>query len=160
MSKFYNLNDVMKFAEEKHKDQKPYRGKSYYQGHILPVYEVCRKFSNHKDVLAAALLHDVVEDTEVTREDVAKLFGEVVADLVWRLTDEHGRNRVEKKLRTYPKIRANDYAVLIKLCDRLVNVSGALKLGMYQAEYPEFKKQLYTRGKWTALWNELDRLMK
>lgn len=151
------IDKALALAKEKHKHQ-TYRGGSYVDNHILKVVDVVKKYTNNELVITAAVLHDIVEDTDVRLDEIKNEFGSLVADLVWRLTDEPGINREEKKKKTYPKISANYSAVLIKLADRFVNMSGAKKLEMYKQEYPEFKQALYRKGKWERLWKELDRL--
>lgn len=144
-------------AKEKHEDQ-TYRGGTYFDNHIMKVMEKTKQYTRDPEVLVAAILHDVVEDTDVKITEVRKEFGRRVADLVWRLTDEKGSTRDEKKAKTYPKIKADKYAVLVKLADRFVNMSGSLKLERYKKEYPAFKENLYTKGVWESFWKELDKL--
>jgi hypothetical protein len=98
------------------------------------------------DILAAAYLHDSIEDTVVTREDIEKFINPRVAELVWRVTDEPGDNRKERKAKTYPKIAADPEAVALKLADRLANVSYSTenysKLKMYIGEHHDFMRGL------------------
>ena len=56
-------------------------------------------------VVAAAWLHDTIEDTSVTREDIVAHFGDEVAALVWAVTGE-GATRSERNQSAYAKIRA------------------------------------------------------
>lgn len=112
-------------------------------------------------VHAAAWLHDIIEDTDTTHDDIADFFGEAVADMVERLTDKAGRNRMERHLHTYHMIRSDNDALLIKLCDRRHNQARSLKhgehwLAMYLKEYTYFKFALWTPHKFVKLWNELD----
>lgn len=113
---------------------------------VLPTWHPWRD-----DLLAAAWLHDIVEDTKVSVEDLAEKFGRRVADLVWAVTDERGRTREERKRATYPKIRATPGAVLLKLCDRLANLEeasggGGSFLTMYAREHPLFHAELHNGG--------------
>ena len=72
-------------------------------------------------------------------------------------------------LKTYPKIKINPQAVILKLADRIANVTFSLATNdglfrMYEKEYPEFRKSLYDSRasivptKW--MWQSLDALMK
>ena len=111
-------------------------------------------------MLAAAWLHDVVEDTAVRREDIAGHFGERVAELVWAVTDEPGATRAERKLRTYPKIRKVAGATFLKLCDRIANLRWATSqrsshLGMYLGEAKSFERELRRDGELLELWQDL-----
>jgi (p)ppGpp synthase/HD superfamily hydrolase len=71
-------------------------------------------------LISSALLHDVIEDSELTREDIARLFDDEIANLVWLLTKLE-----EVRLSDYlAKIEAaaDTGAPLVKLCDRLDNL--------------------------------------
>ncbi len=154
---FPALDRAIDLATKKHINQ-PYRGKSYVEGHIIPVLTKVGEFTSLPYVQVAAVLHDIVEDTDVHLSYIKKEFGEGVADLVWRVTDEPGLTRLERKLKTYQKIRASMYATLIKLCDRYVNTDGSTKLDMYRKEFPAFKQALWRPGQWDSLWKDLERI--
>jgi GTP pyrophosphokinase len=71
-------------------------------------------------LVCAALLHDVIEDSETTREQIAVMFGEEVAEVVWLLTKFD-----DTDLRSYLaaiEAAAGTGAPLVKLCDRLDNM--------------------------------------
>src|SRR5689334_16184055 len=71
---------------------------SMYTQHILPVAKIVwdestrakYPFEVSQDLWIAALLHDTVEDTDITVDMVKFFFGDTIADLVWRVTDEPG----------------------------------------------------------------------
>ena len=75
-------------------------------------------------LVCSALLHDVIEDSDITREDVAGMFGEEIAEVVWLLTklEEVGLseylNRIEEAAQTG--------APIVKLCDRLDNLRSVI----------------------------------
>lgn len=90
----------------KHKGQyRKYTGEPYVT-HPIAVSELVREHGLSETAIVAALLHDVVEDTDATLEEVWELFGEEVAEYVWYLTKppefvgnrsirkEHDRNRL------------------------------------------------------------------
>lgn len=79
-----------------------------------------------EDILIACILHDVVEDTDVTIEEVRSTFGNRVADMVFAVTNEKGPTRKERFAKTYPKIRKTPDAIIVKLCDRLANFESCL----------------------------------
>jgi hypothetical protein len=122
------------------------------------------------DIVAAAYLHDVLEDTATTPEELTRLFGERVAALVVAVTDAPGRTRRVRHAGTYPKIAAaGDAAVFLKLCDRYVNWrqcidSGDSRLRMYRREYGDFRKALRNPAvaspSTLAAWNDLDDLFR
>jgi (p)ppGpp synthase/HD superfamily hydrolase len=114
-----------------------------------------------EQIIAAAWLHDVLEDTPTTLEEIEDKFGYQVANVVNLLTDKDGRNRLERHLRTYHAIRRDPDAILIKLSDRRHNHERSIKYGekyaiMYRDEYLRFKFALYNPGQFVELWRELD----
>jgi (p)ppGpp synthase/HD superfamily hydrolase len=134
-----------------HGDQR--YGEQPYSDHLEEVVAVLHRFGASLEneatapLLVAAWLHDSVEDTALGHEEVAVTFGPVVADLVWRVTDEPGRNRKERKAATYPKIAADETAILLKLADRIANVESSIRyelrlLEMYRKEQQSFQAAL------------------
>ena len=94
------------WAGMKHKGQcRKYTGEPYFE-HPLAVAELVREHGLSETAIVAAILHDTVEDTDATLEEVWGLFGEEVAEYVWYLTKppefvgnrskrkEHDRNRL------------------------------------------------------------------
>lgn len=160
------------FAKDAHRDQK--YGVHPYHVHLADVAREMEivlgmpafAFYDREVALCGAWLHDVLEDTEVTAPKLSAYFGPRVADLVLSVTDEAGKNRRERKERTYPKTRAaGPLAVALKLSDRLANVANALLsrsplLGMYGKEQPEFKTALYRPDDGLdSVWRRLDGLL-
>ncbi len=90
------LERVRDFAEKAHGKQKRKYVNEPYINHTVRVRDILREFTNDEAVLSAALLHDVLEDTEVTEEELLdflqSVFDEVIArktiELVKDLTDE------------------------------------------------------------------------
>lgn len=100
-------------------------------------------------VWSACQLHDTVEDCGITHNDLKKEIGKEVADIVYAVTNEKGRNRAERANSKYYKgIRKTEFATFVKLADRLANVSYSKtkgKEGMfekYKKENPKFVYQL------------------
>ena len=134
--------------------------------HPKDVARRAREYGFAEHVIAAAWLHDVLEDSPiVTFNHLVTQFNYAVAGLVEAVTDEPGKNRKERAKKTLPKIREYGYnAVGLKLCDRLSNVKAAVRdkstlLNMYKKEYVEFKKVLYKKGEHEGLWKKLDKLL-
>ena len=114
-----------------------------------------------EQIIAAAWLHDIIEDTSTIIDEIDQRFGASIGNVVNLLTDKEGRNRLERHLRTYHAIRTDPDATLIKLCDRRHNQDRSLKHGehwmvMYEREYNYFKFALWTPHKFKKLWEELD----
>ncbi|MCA2002843.1 MAG: HD domain-containing protein, partial [Chloroflexi bacterium] len=68
-------------AEEAHRDQKRLSGEPYIN-HCIAVASILSELKVPSEVVAAGLLHDTVEDTEVTLADIRRDFGDVIASLV------------------------------------------------------------------------------
>lgn len=135
-----------------------------YTHHLAAVESVLREFGEIRtEMLVAAWLHDIVEDTNIKIRDVEENFGEEVARLVEAVTSEPGPNRKTKVALTLPKTRdAGIDAIRLKLADRIANVrSGGASLGMYKKEYPDFRHALYSQEQLNnaKMWEELDFLM-
>ena len=78
-----------------------------YIYHIKQVVKVAEELGYDESIIIACILHDTLEDTALSYNDIKKAFGEEIAEIVYAVTDELGRNRLERKQKTYPKIRAN-----------------------------------------------------
>ena len=133
------LFDAFSFADEAHTGQLRKSGEPYII-HPLAVAEIVAELELDTDSIIAALLHDVIEDTGATHEDIAKRFGEPVAQLVegvTKLTKMQYTTKEEEQMENLRKMfmaMAKDIRViLIKICDRLHN--------MRTMEYQSAKKQ-------------------
>ena len=119
------LNEVLEFATAAHGDQKrKYTGDPYIN-HPIAVAEIVETVPHTQEMIAAALLHDVVEDTHVTIDQIADKFGDKVAELVGWLTDisrpEDGNRRTRKALDRAHSANAPAEAQTIKLADLIHN---------------------------------------
>lgn len=120
--KAYNL------ANEKHKEQKRSSGEPYII-HPLNVAYILADIGLDESTISAALLHDVVEDTDITDEDLRKEFGDEIADMVagvTKLSNIQFASVEEQQAEDYRKMflaMGKDIRViLIKLADRLHNM--------------------------------------
>lgn len=118
------------FAREWHGTQvRKYTGEPFYH-HPLRVMELVSSVTNETNVLAAALLHDVVEDTGITIHGVASWFGEDVGKLVDDLTNKttpSDGDRAKRKAMDRERIAGIDpRAKTIKLADRLDNLPSVM----------------------------------
>lgn len=140
-------------------------GEYPYTKHLAHVVEVLKRFNiTDEDMLVAGWLHDTVEDTDTTLLQITATFGSRVADLVYRVTNESGKNRRERHEKTYPKIMASDDAITLKLADRIANIESCFdtaddKMSMYIKEYEGFRNKLYKPGTHDAMWRHLDFLI-
>ena len=117
---------TVKFIQEKHRFQERKYSLAPYYTHPLAVgYLVMKYKKSHKiDVIyKAALLHDTIEDTDTTEEEIDTAFGWHVLSLVQELTsDKKEIKRIGKTAYLSNKmVNMSSYALVIKLCDRLHN---------------------------------------
>ena len=112
------FNKALIYAVKQHKDQLRKKSQIPYVVHPIRVAGLASKFG-YGDYLtqAVAVLHDTVEDTSSTYEDITKKFGEAVAQGVYYLTRDSTRESYLEKLAVAP-----DYIKMIKLCDTLDNI--------------------------------------
>jgi (p)ppGpp synthase/HD superfamily hydrolase len=101
-----------------------------------------------EDILLSAWSHDLVEDCRVSYSDVKRELGENVADIVYAVTNDKGKNRKERAGEKYYKgIRNTPGAVFVKLCDRIANVqyskmTKSRMFEMYKKENIDFMVSL------------------
>lgn len=122
------ISRAYKFAEERHEGQFRRSGEPYIE-HPINVALLLLELGLDDDCISAALLHDVVEDTETTLDEVKSQFGSEVAELVDGVTklgkihfssleEEQAENLRKMLLAMSKDIRV----MLIKLCDRMHNM--------------------------------------
>ena len=162
--------EAKQLATEKHANQK-YGDTRPYTVHLNDVDTVLRRFGvdpdlsdQNKNLLVGAWLHDVIEDTNVSFDQVKTQFGEEIATLVYAVTNEPGPNRKARHLNTYPKIQKHPYAVILKLADRIANVEESVRnqspqLNMYRNEFIEFRAKLQKPGEAKEMWDHLIQLL-
>ena len=114
------------FAADKHRDQRRKDAEgSPYINHPIAVARVLAVEAQVTDdaVLIAAVLHDTVEDTETAASDIARLFGEEVAQLVAEVTDDKSLpKQVRKDLQVHHAPMASTGAKRLKMADKICNV--------------------------------------
>ena len=119
---------AFELADRAHAGQKRKAGTPYVT-HCIEAARICVEMGLDEDSVVAALLHDVIEDTALTHDDIAKEFGAEVADIVegvTKLTRVRFTNREDEQMENLRKMlmaMAKDIRViLIKLADRLHNM--------------------------------------
>ena len=162
------IKKAAEFAQRAHMAQM-YDQYPYFK-HLENVYNVLLRFGFKEenledlDILIASWLHDVMEDTARSYSDVKKEFGQNVAEIVYCLTDELGRNRKEKKEKTYPKIRSNSKSIILKVADRIANIEYAIEnknqsfVDMYSKEFEDFQHHLRLYKHIDEMWSYLQSL--
>lgn len=155
------VRDAFFIAERAHLNQ-TYDEIFPYMKHIHDVVDVLKRFGfNNNKIIIGAILHDSIEDDALTYNKIKRHFGEEIAEIVYCVTDESGRNRQEKKKKTLPKTATNQDAIVIKLGDRIANIEHGGKIDMYKQEYSEFKGMLYLNSPSDAkpMWEHLESLL-
>lgn len=137
---------ALAFATSAHasiNQRRRYTGEPYIV-HPIAVARLVRSIGGTNEMIAAALLHDVVEDTPVTLVEIEREFGGVIASLVEQLTDvsvpEDGNRAIRKEINRQHSARATAEGQTIKLAD-LIDNSRTIK-----EHDPEFAK-VYMREK-------------
>lgn len=138
--------DVINFAISKHHNQT--YGDTYYIRHLIHVSSILlslnTKQASYSDIITAGWLHDILEDTNTSYSELKTNFGENVANLVYLVTNEIGKNRQEIWEKTKTKISTDVKAVIIKVADRIANIEYSLqhknkqKFNMYISEKESF----------------------
>ena len=156
------VGDAVTFALRFHGDQKRPTGAPYAE-HLLEALEVLVRGAgvSDPDVLCAAVLHDVVEDTPCTIGGVRAAFGDRVADMVGWVTKPDAEEGADKKAvkEAYLKHLADapDDAIVVKLADRASNVQTLRNLRLdkqrdYYAQTVAYILPLAASRGWWALW--------
>lgn len=112
------------YAEKAHHNQYRKFSNLPYFSHPKGVARILEKLNCSEETIIAALLHDVIEDTKVTYEEIEVEFGETIAKLVLALTsDNEEQSKLGKSIYLLHKMQnMSDTALLIKLADRLHNI--------------------------------------
>jgi guanosine-3',5'-bis(diphosphate) 3'-pyrophosphohydrolase len=124
------LLKAVRFSAVKHRDQ---RRKDFpqspYINHPIQVAEMLWEIGGVRDVatLVAAILHDTIEDTTASPDEIRALFGEEILNLVLELTDDGNLSKSERKrLQIEHAPHSSPAAKLIKLADKICNLGDIL----------------------------------
>ena len=166
------LWDAYEMGSEAHAAQKRKSGEPYFT-HALIVAETLAELRLDVDTMVSALLHDVVEDTSITLDEVRERFGEDVAhmvDGVTKISDLRSHNPDTRKAENYRKlvfsIAQDPRTVLIKMADRLHNMRTVQHLsedrqkGMAQETMDVYAPLAHRFGLAKIKWELEDRAFK
>lgn len=170
-----------RFAYYCHKNVNHLYDNRPYDVHLDMVGEVGKKYihlvplKDRENVIGSLYLHDTIEDTRKTFNDILKVTNLQIADLVYAVTNEKGKNRKERaNAKYYRGIRRTKYATFVKLCDRIANVEYSKQKGnrmfeVYRKENKEFIKSIkkrwwekifYRENNYNEMFNHLESLLK
>ena len=150
------------------KQRRKGQGDEPYINHLLEVAAIVDDATSGSDpaLVAAALLHDAIEDQGVTRATIAELFGDDVASLVHEVTDDKSLPQdVRKHLQVENAHKKSPRAKLLKLADKISNVTAVGKnppegwTTERQSEYVQWGRDVVARlrGVSPALEEQFDR---
>ncbi len=152
------LLEAMEFSANRHRFQrrKDEHATPYINHPIQVAYTCAAAGESDLDLLMAALLHDTIEDTETTYEELCDRFGSLVADLVIELTDDKLLSAEERKIKQVASAsQKSEKARKIKLADKICNVNDMLNHPPHEwsiqrrFEYIEWSKQVVDQMKGT-----------
>ena len=136
------IDKAVEYADMKHQRQKRKDGSPYII-HPLAVAEIVTEMGLDADAVLGALLHDCIEDTDASHEEIAGLFGETVAELVEGVTKLTRANfstseqaQMENLRKMFMAMSKDIRVVLIKIADRLHN----MRTMQYQSPEKQVKK--------------------
>jgi (p)ppGpp synthase/HD superfamily hydrolase len=125
---------IYDFSKKKYERELDDDGKTpYFDSHILKVVAILRCVTSDQNIITAAYLHDTIEDSGTTYQEIAELFGGRVAGLVYEVTHE-GKGRENYY---FPRLKSRE-AIMLKFADRLSNISR-------MTVWPEDKQADYLR---------------
>jgi (p)ppGpp synthase/HD superfamily hydrolase len=131
------VEKAREFAIERHGNQM--HGDRPYVAHLDDVAAVLRDF-NYTTFYwqIGGILHDVIEDTDTTREEVEHMFTKPIADLVWTVSGFGTREQQQEEIKQ--KLIKNPSAAPLKLADRIANVERSIVEGN---KFPKHFKKYY-----------------
>lgn len=125
------INRAKEFAKKAHAGQyRKYTGEPYIN-HPISVYYIVKSVTDDESMLCSALLHDVVEDTDITLAEIEKEFGTEIMTIVSDLTDvskpTDGNRKIRKAIDREHTSNACIKAKTIKLADLIDNTESIVK---------------------------------
>ena len=136
---------ALAFSATKHRDQRRKDVEaSPYINHPIALVNVLVNEGGvlNWDVLCAALLHDTIEDTQTTAEELTKAFGKNVTAIVLEVTDDKALPKAERKLQQIAHAAHSSHeAKLVKLADKICNLRDIL--ASPPADWSTKRKQEY-----------------
>tara|TARA_Y100000816_G_scaffold186896_1_gene135830 strand:- start:86 stop:667 length:582 start_codon:yes stop_codon:yes gene_type:complete len=124
--------DAVRFATLKHADQKRKAANAATVPYIVHPLEAAQILSecgiSDEDILIAAVLHDILEDTDGTENDLRFKYGERVLGIVKEVTDDPALSRDEKKARQESEASGKSYAAkIVKAADKTSNMKDLVR---------------------------------
>ena len=151
------IQRAYEYADEKHKNQLRKSGEPYII-HPLAVAEIVAEIGLDTDAITAALLHDCLEDTDASFEEISRMFGETVANLVEGVTkltrvqySTMEEQQMENLRKMFMAMSKDIRVILIKISDRLHNTRTL----QYQTPAKQISKSMETMEVYAPLAHRL-----
>ena len=151
------IQRAYEYADEKHKNQLRKSGELYII-HPLAVAEIVAEIGLDTDAITAALLHDCLEDTDASFEEISRMFGETVANLVEGVTkltrvqySTMEEQQMENLRKMFMAMSKDIRVILIKIADRLHNTRTL----QYQTPAKQISKSMETMEVYAPLAHRL-----
>ena len=151
------IQRAYEYADEKHKNQLRKSGEPYII-HPLAVAEIVAEIGLDTDAITAALLHDCLEDTDASFEEISRMFGETVANLVEGVTkltrvqySTMEEQQMENLRKMFMAMSKDIRVILIKIADRLHNTRTL----QYQTPAKQISKSMETMEVYAPLAHRL-----
>ena len=163
-----NIDKALQMGGKAHSGQKrKFTGVDYFE-HPIGVAELVALLKDSKNIetlIIASLLHDTVEDTNTTLQEIADLFGYKVASLVEELTSDPIKIKEmgKKEYLSEKMLKMSSYGLVIKLADRLHNLSDLKKDKSFTTKYvseTEYILDKISKRKLTATHKKIIYLIK
>ena len=151
------IQRAYEYADEKHKNQLRKSGEPYII-HPLAVAEIVAEIGLDTDAITATLLHDCLEDTDASFEEISRMFGETVANLVEGVTkltrvqySTMEEQQMENLRKMFMAMSKDIRVILIKIADRLHNTRTL----QYQTPAKQISKSMETMEVYAPLAHRL-----
>lgn len=158
VKKLTTLEEIREYGDKCHSSVNHMYGNKPYSYHL----EMVELFVEANDCLLdtvgekylariGARLHDTIEDTRKTYNDIKEIVSKEAAEVVYALSNEKGKTRAERaNKKYYREIRANKVANFVKICDRLANVQHSVDtkssmLSKYKEESCHFEEEMWRK---------------
>lgn len=124
------IEEAIRFASKMHNGQQRIDTETLpYVSHVFAVAVITSNYTSDENTVIAAMLHDVLEDTEATEEEVSTRFGHTVLSYVKAVSEHKTSDWTESKKAYLAQLRAAPTeAMLISVADKMHNISSRLHL--------------------------------
>lgn len=121
------IEKAASFAADKHKNQYRKEGGLLYISHLVSVALILQKYNFSETVIAAGLLHDTLEDTDTTEQEIEENFCKEILDLILQVTNDDTLDWKSKKQKYVDTVRnADTNTKAIALADKIHNMKSLL----------------------------------